>query len=584
MHLSRFTPLLFGLFFAASFMLLQYQHLHISHSKISVAGEPSTEVSLPYSLKIPGKQILHLDADIIRFPFSTTTLRIIPDDCIETLLVNGQFIDLRALKGRCDWSHGMTVDLGDRLHHGTNRLEITVAKKDGVGGINVFGTANLLTPWHIALSVTAMLALFGFILTLSRRTLELPLRILLGLAAVLALHYLSYTDYAVRTFDLLISTGHLDYIKMIAEQLRFPNPTQGWEYHQPPLYYLIAAAVYAFFRAVALIEPMTALQLLSLSLFIIFLYYGLRILQAVITEPFLRFIAASLLVFWPSGIIHSVRIGNDSLFYALFAAALYAVIRWKQGSSFWPALVLAALALITKANGIILFGIIGIVLLNDLRQTKNFRHFFRMSGLATVFFLAAFFVNFADNIYYAATQSGQDWLVSNVVNTINSKLFVVNDPFHYLYFDLKTYLKEPFIDAWHDRYGRQFFWNYLLKSSLFSEFSFPGRILAASVMSALSLLIFVYIGIGMMHARRRQADFIMFSTLILSILALLLYRIKIPVACNTDFRYIFPILIPMAFFFARAIEHFRHRNLPVPFALGIATLAAFDLGTFWLFF
>ncbi len=584
MHISRFAPLLFGLLFAASFILLQYQHLHVNHSRISVAEESSTAVSLPFSLKIPGKQTLRLDANIIRFPFSATTLRIIPDDCIETLYVNGQSIDIQSLQGRCDWSHGVTVNLGGHLHHGTNRLEITVEKKDDVGGINVFGTADLLTPWHIALSIIAMLALFGCILTLTRQTLELPLRILLGLAAVLALHYLSYTDYSVRTFDLLVSTGHLDYIKMIAEQLRLPNPTQGWEYHQPPLYYLIAAAVYAFSRAVALIDPMTTLQLLSLSLFLVFLYYGLRILQAVITEPSLRFIAATMLVFWPSGIIHSVRIGNDSLFYALFAATLYALIHWKQGAKFWPVLLLAALSLVTKANGIILFGIIGTVLLSDLWQTKDLRRFFRMSGLAVVFFLAAFFVNFADNIYYAATQSGQDWLVSNVVNTINAKLFVANDPFHYLYFDLKTYLKEPFIDAWHDRYGRQFFWNYLLKSSLFSEFSFSGRTLAASLMSALSLLIFAYVGIGMIHARRRQADIIMFSTLILSILALLLYRIKIPVACNTDFRYIFPVLIPMAFFFARAIEHFRRRNIPVPYALGIAALAVFDLGTFWVFF
>ncbi len=565
--------------------MTRQQMLQIDKTTLSIDGQTGKTVALPYSLKTPGSQRLHLEATLTRRFFSTTRLRIIPDDCIASLQINGKPIDVSRLSGRCDWAHGTELDLAPYLENGKNRLQVDIRKKDGVGGINLFAVPDLYHPFHMLFQFFAMLGLAGWIIFVAKKRLPLSLSVLLAASAVLQLHYLSYTDYSTRTFDLLISTGHLDYIKMIVDHLRLPNPTQGWEYHQPPLYYLAAAAVYALFSYLPILDPLTALQLLSLFLFTVFLYYALRILSLLISDKKVLLASSVLLLFWPSGIIHSVRIGNDILFFTLFASGLFAILQWQlKGAKLWPPLLLASLALITKANGIILFGMVGILILTQLYRTKDAKTFFKQTAVALLFFVTAFAVNFADNIYYALISNTSDWLVSNVVNTINSRLYVANDAFHYLYFDLKTYLKEPFINPWDDRYGRQFFWNYLLKSSLFSEFFFHAKSTVATIMGALSLLVFGYISLGLATARKQKETLVMALALFLSIAALLVYRIKIPVACNTDFRYIYPVIIPMAYFYGRAMIFLRKHGLPLPYYGGYVLAILFSAGSIVMFY
>ncbi len=575
--MRRFTAPFFLLLFFVLFAATSYLAPHIGNGTVRTDSGPAEPLQLPYSLKTPGKQTLHYRIDLYKSPLASSLLKIIPDDCIEALSVNGVPYDVGRISGRCDWSHGATVDISDALRTGDNTLELTVAKKDGVGGLNVFGLSDPSAPAATAMRLLTFLSLGIGIFLLAGKRLSFPLALLLTAAATLQFHYLGYTDYATRTFDLLISTGHLDYIKMIAHRFTLPNPTGGWEYHQPPLYYLLAAAVYRLAETLPVLDPMRALQLLSFSLFTVFMYYGLRTLERIVPDRIVLTVVGALLVFWPSGVIHSVRIGNDILFYALFAAGTYRIVLWQLGEgTLRPALLAAALALITKANGIILFGVIGFLLLFELRRRRDLGGFLRQSAVAAAFFAAAFFVNFADNIYFALQNNGQDWLVSNVVNILNRSLFVDNHAFNYLYFDLKTYLGEPFIDAWHDRYGRQFFWNYLLKSALFSEFFFRENAESATVISALSLIVYGYILWGMAIARRNRATLVMALVFLLSVTALLLYRIKIPVACNTDFRYIYPVLIPMSYFFAQSLLYFRDsRRLKNLYGFGIFTALLF---------
>lgn len=583
--MKRFPATIFAFIFFAALILSQHQLLSVESPKLAIGNADAQPIKLPYKLKSSGSQSLYFEATVYRHTLTTTLLRIIPDDCIETLQVNGQPINVTRLPGRCDWSHGAKIDLGPYLKRGENTIRIGVKKKDGIGGLNLFGTPDLYRPSHMALQFLAMLGLAGWLITLTRNSLSTPLSLLMASGALLQLHYLSYTDYATRTFDLLIATGHLDYIKMIAEHLTLPNPTQGWEYHQPPLYYLLAAAVYAIFTYLPVLEPLVALQMMSMALFILFLYFSLRSLTMLVADRRILFVASALLIFWPSGIIHSIRIGNDILFFTLFAAGVYAILQWQlRQRPFWPALLIASLALITKANGIILFGVIGILMLVELYRARALRGFFRQTGIALLYFLAAFLINFADNIYYVMAGNGSDWLVSNVVNTINKKLYVANEAFNYLYFDIKTYLSEPFINPWDDRYGRQYFWNYLFKSALFSEFFFTAKHTVATVMGAVSLFIFGYILLGLAAAQRNRGSLIMGLTLFVSLAALLIYRIKIPVACNTDFRYIYPVVLPMAFFFARGLTFLKQHELYVAYYTGIGASLLFSLGSIAVFY
>lgn len=565
-------PTLFGLLFLTLFSLSeQLVPVLDDDYTIAVAQEPVADATLPYSLRSGGREMITLRGTLHHSYFSSGVIKIIPDDCLVSLRVNDTDVDVSKLPGRCDWSKGATIDLSEQLTPGVNALRITVHKRDGAGGVNLFGVAGKSGFFTLLFKVLSAMLLAAVILSLTRERLGWPAALLLAASALLQLHYLGYTDFATRTFDLLIATGHLDYIKMIAHELTLPNPTQGWEYHQPPLYYLPASALYALCEQTGVMDPMRALQLFSLLCFVVFGYFGLRILQLTVADRRVMLLGGALLLFWPSGVIHAIRIGNDVLFFTLFAATLFATVRWQlQGARLWPALLLASLTLITKANGIVLFAILGMLVLVEVVQTRHYKAFLRHAGLGLLFFAGAFLINFADNIYYVMIGEAKDWLLSNV--TINGGLFVKSSAYNYLYFDWQTYLKEPFTNGWNDQYGRQFFWNYMLKSSLFSEFFFDAKRNLAILIGAVSLPLFGLMLLGMAVAPITRASLIMGLTLTFAFAAVIVYHIKIPAACHADFRFVYPALIALIYFYAEAVSWLR-RKAPVQTAVAAGALS-----------
>ena len=87
-------------------------------------------------------------------------------------------------------------------------------------------------------------------------------------------------------------------------------------------------------------------------------------------------------------------------------------------------------------------------------------------------------------------------VVGNAGGNDNSVL-VRNNPGNFLFFDLRTFLTQPYTDPWHDELGRQFFWNYLAKTSLFGEFKLletPKGLWLASIISACFV---AFVGFGL---------------------------------------------------------------------------------------
>jgi len=554
--LSAFTLII-------SYVMLEQLPLKVGSVFLNNVGK---NVFLPHSINDKTGVVYSYDSVIYSSAFSSSYLRIVPDDCLKKLIVNEKIIRIDNIENICNWKSGFVINLESYLKSGENKLSFYVELKDSIGGLNIipiqdrhsiaYRTASLIMMISLSILVFSVVRFFGF-------SNEISLLMVLG--TLLRVIYLSYTDFDTRTYDVTLSSGHLDYIKMIANNYILPNPTQGWEYHQPPLYYIVAALFYKFGTLVTFINELVLLQILSLIQFSVFLFYSLKILSLSIYNKKILFFVSIIIIFWPSGIIHSIRLGNDVMFYMLFAISSYYTILWRQQKIklFW-ALLFASLALITKSNGIILFAVIGSLLLLELYSHREYKKFFIDFRNIMIFFIIAFLINFADNIYYALQDNSKDWLVSNVINTINSKLFVNNNLENYIYFDFKTYFVEPYIDTWNDKYGRQYFWNFLFKSSLFAEFFFDNnfQITVASLIGFLSFGIFAYIIMGILLIKKVTSENYAIYLLILffSIFALLVYRIKIPVSCNTDFRYILPVLIPMSYFYALSLEYFRDKK------------------------
>ncbi|UTF59152.1 hypothetical protein [Gilvimarinus sp. DA14] len=529
---------------------------------------------------------------------SSLAVRVIPDDELHAVMLNGEPVSLHNFtrQQRRDYSKGLVLPLEGLDPHGPNSLTFILSNANNPAGFDVRPVASLGAA-QLALLVLAFVLLAGALyrsLPISRRQ-----GFLLAVGLVACTAYLSHTDSFTRTFDVYEGGGHRDYIHYLIEHQSFPLASEGWEYHQPPLYYTFAALV-----KVLLVDEVAGddrwAQWLALWLWVIFLWASLAALRlAFRAHPPALLLASLALCLWPSGIVHSIRIGNDVPLYAFYALGFFFTLRWwhsgARAALLWAAFW-AACALLTKSNALALWAVLGCLwLLRSVRHGGGLLRssIYRRQAIGAAVVLGAFFsvavaFNLGDNLWHYAQGQSEDWLLSNVSTTINPGLRVGNQPANYLVFDVPTFVQHPFISSWSDEYGRQYFWNYVLRSSLSSEFFYRGESLQlwGKINGVLLLLMLagqVYYSAAhsavLDRARQvrrlyRAAPWIL--AIVFPLLLLLAYRIKVPLSCNTDFRYVYMMLVPLLYWSARPLAWPRFglaRLLALaPAAIGVSTL------------
>jgi hypothetical protein len=389
---------------------------------------------------------------------------------------------------------------------------------------------------------------------------------MLILAFTIRLFYLSYTSYDTRAHDVL---GHIQYFEYIAANLALPSVNFSDQTYHPPVYYIISAIFYDFFSFFHLSHDAIYknIQFLSLCYFMGFLIAGTLIIVRYIRNNSILLLCLSLFYFWPSTIIHSVRIGNDVLFYFFFCLSLYFLFKWydennKKDVSFFT--LFALLSIFTKANGIILFGIFAILALIQFIHSREKAKLI-LSILPSMMILCIGILATVSIPFLEALKANASIPFFKRGEGLPSQLFVGNEVKNYVYFDIKTFINEPFTSPWDDQMGRQYFWNYLLKSGLFGEFSFDQPFLRniAMIISFLFLIIigFSLFGIASLkkHELTKYAPFALVS-LIMCVFAIL-FRIYAPASCSNDFRYILPVIIVVPIFIDKAFTYLKEKKL-----------------------
>jgi hypothetical protein len=532
-------------------------------------------------------------------------VRIVPDDAIIAIEVNNVDVDLSAFTSRSlrDWRHGVLLDLGPYIHEGSNLLEVTVrdavpatiAPLVGKTGLRLEPMPFYQNPIALPIGVLALFCAVFFLASLLRAK-GVDGAIVALFAVTLAVHvfYLCYTPFDKATYDVLDSGGHLDYIEYIGDHLAFPQPDKGWEYHQPPLYYMSAAGLSGLMMAVGVNDLYSGYQILSLFYFVAFTAVAYKILSMFLTDRKWLFVATALVLCWPSGFIHAVRIGNDVLFYLLFAlGALYAerYRRDDRAGDLYLSALFGALAILTKANGVILIAVLATILVFRFfkRRGAARAQTFRRGVLVAAIGLVGLALNIGDNVYYSVVDKGKDWLLGDVGETIDRRLFVGNKAENYLFFDPSNFVSHPYTDTRLDSMGRQYFWNFLLRTSLYGEFKFwhepcPAIAVASGVVLLAFLVLFIA---GILYRKRAEFPPLAVSLLSMgfSLLVLLMYRSKVPVSCNGDFRYIYPVLIPFALVLVDSLRVFEQRGKSGSVAAtgGLALILAFSLANLLFF-
>jgi len=384
------------------------------------------------------------------------------------------------------------------------------------------------------------------------------------------LHYrpnLSYTP------DL---PGHIPYIQYMAQNwLINPYNYSGGENVQPPLFYFLAGRVFNLFSASGVINPLLAVRVFSLGLYMTFCLYGLRTLHEAVERKGLPYYAGNLLImFWPVAINTATNISNDIALYSAWGAAFYYLARWFKEHSLGClqlAIGLTGMAFMIKANAWVIGGITGSCVLYALSTGRlSWRQLWQGKTLVAWGVMALGMAVSAGRIIYM-------WLLHGADASRGYFGGARNDiyPSHYfIYFSFSDFAAHPFATFKNE----PSFLNYFLKTLLYSPFNAlppPFPWLPAMLNVALIIWLLVVICGTIVYLMQKQDSFNsvcphMIGTVV-SIAGIITFTIFDHYEHTQNFRFILPMLVPLVVLFARGMETTRTIRTMQPFYwLGLA--------------
>lgn len=567
-------------FFTASFLVLlvlsRMYSYQLTDFSLRNEGGDYRPITMPISEQSQSVSVYEVRGHLTIRRLTTKQFLVIPDDQLLELRINDVAVDLSKYPSGAlrDYIRGVSINLKNYLEVGQN--EVYVRYKDTGGRMGLSILADPKNPFFIFLALLwaafvlsasyFVIRTFGFGGTLTG---------ILVFALFIRILYFVITDYNIRGHD---TYEHLDYINYFVENKSLPPVEMSARrvFFHPPLYYITTAIYSSGFERLAGDQAWLvnrAVQALSIVYSMLFLIFAVKTillifaqldrptsserklghqgLKSCVQSPRTKYawMACLLLVFWPSTILHSNRIGNDSLLYAVSAAALYFLVRFyfyqkKRDSVYFS--IFVALGILTKVSAAIFLPVALLVLVKmHLNGQINLRYdLIRLLPIPALLFAASLSFALYPGVV-SKLKNEKDHIYIEDINNVHSGLRVPNEPRNYFWFDVKTFMTEAYTSPWEDDKGRIFFWNYLSKTSLFGEWKFPGGMSAmlASLISFCFLGILLYTIVAALNMS--WLDFTLLFPLILFSIgmyaAVTYMRATFPV--NIDFRYIVPTLI-----------------------------------------
>ena len=581
--LSHYRWVMFSLAMLLLFAI-SYNYLYsFTDVRLKSEGRLERNVSFPFRERTESENRKHvLTATLTIGLLSPREFRIIPDDKMLGISINGQDVDLSAVPKDelSDWERGFVVDLREYLKGGENTISFTYFDYTGQMGVSAYSslTESRLLFWRL---LSLFLLLLSLTILLSSMKFSKLYIVLISAAIVERIAYCAITGFDVRGHDV---PEHLEYILHFVNTWALPSleSANGGAYFHPPFYYFIASL---FYQLANFISPGNVafannfLQYLSVSFSCGFVIYAVKFmilafgaLEERSGKRFLgtaalfgrwrlsvaslcAFWGSALIVFWPSVVMHSSRIGNDPLIYFFMAASLYHTFRYYlylEKKQFFIALVFACLAMLTKANGVVSIAIgVAAVLTLLLRGRLTLeRGFYRQMAAGALILLMAAGATFYPGVKLKLSGDRTHVFIDNMTN-IPSSLKTGNRAGNYLWMDVKTFITKPYTSPWVDDYGRQYFANYLLKTGLVGEWWFEGALAenTSIIISFILLLLIMASWVGLY--RMPVGDFTVLAPMVaaLALFFMSIYYVRMTFPANIDFRYITPVVILMSLFF-----------------------------------
>ena len=503
-------------------------------------GGSHTESTLPISIHMKRGEVFDVELNVDARYTSDFDIEIHPDDCVTSFSINGKSIAFEKYPGYCDFGKGFTISRADIQRYFSSETSkyhfaITMRNNGGPGGLNFEIHSKTILQIFLSsvfiLLVSAAIFLFGIRFNIDRRLL-----IIFLFGVILRFAYTQETAYNDRSHDV---EGHLKYIEFVAMDHHIPDASECFTCYHPPVYYVFSAGFWKLSYWLKMDTPRTIMWF-DFFVSLITLALGLACFREFLWGgP--RYIAALLWSFWPGLVLASPRIGNDVLFYAMHILVLWGCIRYTKtnnGKFILSSVIAASIAYWVKSTAAVSFGVILVtILVNAIPKIKKGLSRIEWSSIIIFALMGAF-------ILYRIINVG---VVGNVDEPdVDSVVYVANSPGKYLFFDVRSFLVNPYTSPTWDKLGRTFFWNYLAKTSLFGEFHLLTTVAGqwlASLISA-SFLVLLGFGIrGLTLMKLTKVNVILVAQALFFFASSIALCLKIPYSCSNDFRYIIPVLL-----------------------------------------
>ncbi|ADU27549.1 glycosyl transferase family 39 [Ethanoligenens harbinense YUAN-3] len=421
------------------------------------------------------------------------------------------------------------------------------------GMLAVLGALGLLTGYwfiHRRLSTSRLLAA------------------IVAAGLVLRIGYMLYTPYDLRGHDIgtVFGSQNAGYVATIFLYGRLPSTNAGLFYHPPVAFFLDAMVM----KGYALLAPGKSITALFEAAKLVPAFASCALL--VVCRRFFReldfprratLIAMAVLAFHPTFFILSASINNDMLMVFWMAVSLLYTVKWYKNQTVRNILALAvviALAVTTKVSGVMVAPLTAGVFLAALWQQRSAAD--RRKRIAQFGLFAL--VCLPLGLWYAV----RNWLLFGqpfgyvLPMSTNGPLYIGWHSFASRFLSFPVW--QLFTSFFCNPYGDYNLWLYLVKNSMFGEFTFTSGLVYAAPLLMLNLVLIVLSLIATVWVLRaeempRLPRFLLGGLWILQMGSFLVFNLKYPFGCTMDFRYIVPTLFSGAGFLGLAVVRLRRR-------------------------
>jgi len=141
--------------------------MEISDIKITRNGNIQN-IKFPYSVDMASNEVFFISYNLWVKDKKTAKFNVIPDDCIQEILINGKEFPIDGLQGLCDYSRGVHLDFSKYIQEGLNHFEFRIMNGGGPGGLNVKIPYNIFKSLSLIQYIFVMLFLFFIALILKK--------------------------------------------------------------------------------------------------------------------------------------------------------------------------------------------------------------------------------------------------------------------------------------------------------------------------------------------------------------------------------------------------------------------------------